>query len=142
MRIDSPTSVRPPADLAARFTFWRLVAFDLTKASPPGSSDAEDGTNGAHKGVAYGTERGFTAAFELVVTPAVCALFGHFLDGWLGTGRIFTLGFAIFVSCYVVWKLWYQYNNEMERLDAERRGTPSAAATASAPATSSTAGTR
>ena len=70
---------------------------------------------------ARSVDRGFTAAFELVATPAAFGFLGYLVDRWLGTGPIFTIALAGFVACYVVWKLWYQYNAEMDRLDAERR---------------------
>lgn len=66
-----------------------------------------------------GAERGFTAAFELVATPALFGLIGYFLDARLGTGRLLTFGLAIFVVVYLLWKLWYQYTTEMVRLEAE-----------------------
>jgi hypothetical protein len=65
------------------------------------------------------TDRGFTAAFELVMTPALFAFIGHLIDGKLGTGRIFTLVLAIVVGAYEVWKLWYGYNAEVASLEAE-----------------------
>jgi F0F1-type ATP synthase assembly protein I len=64
-------------------------------------------------------ERGFTAAFELVATPALFALFGWFLDSRLGTGPFLTIGLATFVAGYLVWKLLYNYNAEMTRLESD-----------------------
>lgn len=64
-------------------------------------------------------ERGFTAAFELVATPALFGLIGYFLDARLGTGRLLTVGLAVLVAGYLIWKLWYQYTTEMVKLEAE-----------------------
>ncbi|MGI9612246.1 MAG: AtpZ/AtpI family protein [Acidimicrobiales bacterium] len=64
-------------------------------------------------------ERGFAAAFELVATPALFALIGWFLDSRLGTGPFLLIGLTTFVAAYQVWKLWYNYNAEMERLEAQ-----------------------
>ncbi len=66
-------------------------------------------------------DRGFTAAFELVMTPALFGLIGYFIDRQLETGRIFTIGFAVVVASYLIWKLVYQYNTEMDQLEADRR---------------------
>lgn len=67
----------------------------------------------------YSAERGFTAAFELVATPALFGLIGYLLDRWLGTGPVLTIGLTFVVACYVVWKLWYGYNVAMLRLETE-----------------------
>jgi len=72
-------------------------------------------------GTGHSLERGFSAAFELVATPAVFGLIGYFVDRWLGTGPWIALTLAALVSIYVVWKLWYGYNADMDRLEAERR---------------------
>ena len=66
-------------------------------------------------------DRGFTAAFELVMTPALFGLIGYFIDRQLQTGRIFTISLAAVVSLYVIWKLVYQYNTQMDQLQAELR---------------------
>jgi F0F1-type ATP synthase assembly protein I len=65
-------------------------------------------------------DRGFTAAFELVATPALFGFIGWFLDGRLGTGPILTIALTVFVAGYVLWKLLHQYNLEMDRLEDER----------------------
>jgi len=72
-------------------------------------------------GVGHGVERGFTAAFELVATPVLFAVIGYFLDRRLGTGPFLTIALTVFVAGYVIWKLWYNYSAEMDRLDAARR---------------------
>lgn len=85
--------------------------------------------------IGQSAERGFSAAFELVATPALLGLIGYFIDRWLGTSPVFTIALAGFTACYVIWKLWYQYNAAMAELEAEligartggRNGTPSPA---------------
>jgi hypothetical protein len=64
-------------------------------------------------------DRGFTAAFELVATPALFGLLGYFIDGRLGTGVLFTAALTIVVAGYCLWKLWCQYNHQMEELESE-----------------------
>jgi F0F1-type ATP synthase assembly protein I len=41
---------------------------------------------------------GFAKAVELVGTPLLCGIAGHFLDRWLGTGPVLT-------ALFVVWAL-------------------------------------
>lgn len=69
-----------------------------------------------------GVERGFTAAFELVATPALFGVIGYFIDSRLGSGPWLTIGLTAVVASYLVWKLWYQYNAEMLELEAELIG--------------------
>ena len=64
-------------------------------------------------------ERGFTAAFELVATPALFGLIGYFIDRWLGTGPWFMIVLTVVVAAYEIWKLWYQYTVKMTELEAE-----------------------
>ena len=64
-------------------------------------------------------ERGFSAAFELVATPALFGLIGWFVDRRLGTGPILTIALTTFVAGYVIWKLLYNYTAEMNRLESE-----------------------
>jgi hypothetical protein len=72
------------------------------------------------RGFGHMAERGFTAAFELVVTPVLFGFIGHAIDGRLGTGRLFTIALSVVVTVYVVWKLCYNYLAEMKALEAER----------------------
>lgn len=64
-------------------------------------------------------ERGFTAAFELVATPALFGFIGYLVDRRLGTGPVVTIVLAALVAAYCIWKLWYQYNEQMEGLEAD-----------------------
>jgi len=63
----------------------------------------------------------FSAAFEMVVTPALFGLLGWFIDGRVGTFPIFTLALVAVTLSYEVWKLYRHYNAEMEAALEERR---------------------
>ena len=63
-------------------------------------------------------DEGITAAFELVLTPALFALFGYFIDRWLGTTPVFLFLLAGIVLTYEVWRLWYVYTERMKKLEA------------------------
>lgn len=65
-----------------------------------------------------GADDGITAALELVLTPALFAFFGYLLDGWLGTGLVFTVALALIVFVYEVWKLAYAYTQKMKAYEA------------------------
>ena len=65
-----------------------------------------------------GADDGITAAFELVLTPALFALFGWLVDRWLGTTPLFVLAFAGIVLAYEVWRLWYNYTERMKSYEA------------------------
>jgi hypothetical protein len=74
---------------------------------------------------------GLSAAFELVVTPAIFGFLGFLLDRVLGTVPLFTLVFSVAVLVYMVWKFWAQYMRdseaELERWRAARAAARSAA---------------
>jgi hypothetical protein len=74
---------------------------------------------------------GLSAAFEMVVTPAIFGVLGFFLDRFLGTVPVFTLVFSVAVLSYMVWKFWAQYMRdseaELERWRAARAATRTAA---------------
>ena len=61
------------------------------------------------------------AGFELVVTPAIFALLGWFIDTRLGTTPIFTLVLGGLVLAYEVWKLLYWYTHELDHQLDDRR---------------------
>jgi F0F1-type ATP synthase assembly protein I len=54
-------------------------------------------------------------AFELVATPGIFGFFGWLLDRRLGTTPLFAFVFFFVVLGYVVWKLWSQYEADMQR---------------------------
>jgi F0F1-type ATP synthase assembly protein I len=58
-------------------------------------------------------EDGVVAAFELVLTPALFALFGYLIDKWLGTSPLFLASMGGLVAVYEIWKLWYTYTQKM-----------------------------
>ena len=66
-------------------------------------------------------------AFELVVTPALFALIGHFIDRWLGTGFVLTLVLTVFCVVGMSIRMVYGYNDAMKQHEAEavwrRKGT-------------------
>jgi hypothetical protein len=74
---------------------------------------------------------GLSAAFELVVTPAIFGVGGFFLDRVLGTVPVFTLVLSVVVLIYMVWKFWAQYMRdseaELERWRAARASARTAA---------------
>ena len=63
----------------------------------------------------------FSAAFEMVITPAVFGLLGWFIDSRLGTFPIVTLVLVAVTLSYEVWKLYSQYSRNMDRALEERR---------------------
>ncbi len=70
-----------------------------------------------------GAGEAFSAAFEMIVTPAIFAAFGWFLDGRLGIFPIFTLSLAGAVFAYQVWKLCRRFGDELDAaLEARRAG--------------------
>ena len=73
-----------------------------------------------------GADDGVTAAFELVLTPALFAVFGYLIDRWLGTTPIFIFVLAGIVAVYEVWKLWFNYTQRLPAYEAalpDTRGT-------------------
>ena len=58
-------------------------------------------------------------AFELVVTPALFALIGHFIDRWLGTGFVFTLVLTVFCVVGMSIRMVYGYIDAMKQHEAE-----------------------
>ncbi len=63
-------------------------------------------------------EDGVTAAFELVLTPALFAFLGYLVDQWTGVGHLFVFIFGGVVAVYEIWKLWYTYTERMKALEA------------------------
>ena len=53
-------------------------------------------------------------ACELVVTPGIFGFLGWLLDQKVGTTPLFTLTFTLAVFGYVCWKLWGNYERQMQ----------------------------
>lgn len=64
------------------------------------------------------------AAVELVVTPALMALVGWLVDGWIGTTPLITVLLAAFTLGYVVWKQYVAYQGSMDREQDRLLGRP------------------
>ena len=62
---------------------------------------------------------GFAKAVEFVVTPLIFGIFGHFLDGWLGTGIILTFVLAAWALAVTVAMTVRRYGEAM-RAEEER----------------------
>ena len=68
-----------------------------------------------------GAGEAFSAAFEMVVTPAIFGFLGWLIDSRLGLFPVFTLVFVGIVLTYEVWKLYVRYSAEMDAaLDLRR----------------------
>jgi hypothetical protein len=63
----------------------------------------------------------FSAAFEMIATPALFGLLGWYIDGRLGVYPIVTLVFIGITLAYEVWKLWANYSAQMDAALEERR---------------------
>ena len=83
------------------------------------SLSGEAQTPSPNGGLGRQIERGFTAAFELVATPALFGFIGYLIDRQLGTGPWVMVVLVVIVASYEIWKLWYQYNTTMTRLERE-----------------------
>ena len=58
-------------------------------------------------------------AFELVVTPTLFALIGHFIDRWLGTRFVFAVALGIFCVVGMSIRMFYGYVEAMKQHEAE-----------------------
>jgi F0F1-type ATP synthase assembly protein I len=62
---------------------------------------------------------GFSKAVEFVLTPLLCAVIGHFLDAWLGTGPVLTVVLGAWALAVTVGMTVRRYNEYM-RAEEER----------------------
>lgn len=60
----------------------------------------------------------FSRAIEFVATPFLFGLFGLFLDGRLGTGRVFTVLLAALALVGMFLRFWYRYVEDMKSEEA------------------------
>lgn len=58
-------------------------------------------------------------AVEYVAVPLIFALFGHLLDGWLGTGKILMVALFVFAVVGMFVRAWFAYGVAMDREDAK-----------------------
>ena len=58
-------------------------------------------------------------AFELVVTPALFAVIGHFIDRAAGTHFIFTLALTVFCIIGMSIRMIYGYVEQMKEFEQE-----------------------
>lgn len=65
-----------------------------------------------------GFGNGLAKAVELVVTPLVFGLIGHFVDRWLGTNPAFTILLVIFALAGLCARMYYGYDTEMKAHEA------------------------
>jgi hypothetical protein len=65
-------------------------------------------------------------AFELVLSPAIFGFLGYLLDRWLGTVPLFTVVLSVFTLSYLVWKLYFEYQTEMELQERDKPWTRAA----------------
>jgi F0F1-type ATP synthase assembly protein I len=72
------------------------------------------------------TYRGFgdalARAIELVVTPLLFGLGGHFLDRWLGTSPLLLIVFVAFAVVGLAVRTYYAYETEMRAHEARLLG--------------------
>jgi lysozyme family protein len=58
-------------------------------------------------------------AVEFVVTPMLFGFGGHLLDGWLGTGVVFTALLAVFALVGTSVRMYYSYEAAMKAHEAD-----------------------
>lgn len=58
-------------------------------------------------------------AFEFVVTPMLFGFGGHLLDGWLGSGAVFTALLAALALAGTSIRMYYGYEAAMQAHEAE-----------------------
>ena len=65
----------------------------------------------------------FSAAFEMIITPALFGLLGWFIDSRLGLFPVFTLVLAGIVLAYETQKLCASYRRSLDEALQRRRAT-------------------
>ena len=69
----------------------------------------------ANKHLYNGFGHSFARAFELAVTPAIFGFLGHLLDRALGTSPVFLIVFALFCVIGMGVRMYYGYDEAMQR---------------------------
>ncbi len=64
--------------------------------------------------------RGVSQGAEFAGGIVVFFLMGLALDAWLDTTPVFMISLVLFATIGQFVKIWYEYSNEMQRLEAER----------------------
>lgn len=59
---------------------------------------------------------------ELVLTPAIFAVIGFVLDGWIGIRPVLTIGFALFALAGMGVRMYYGYEQAMKAEEARLPG--------------------
>lgn len=93
--------------------------------SPSGASEQPgnmDVNLSARRELKNGFGDALSAAFEMVLTPAILGAIGFLIDRWLGTLPVFTITLAVFTLGYELWKAWVRYEADMDRHERELRG--------------------
>ena len=57
-------------------------------------------------------------AVELVATPGLFALGGHYLDRWAGTAPAFTIALTVLALVGMIARVWYGYDDAMRRQES------------------------
>ena len=68
-----------------------------------------------------GFERALAQSIEIVATPLLFALFGHWLDGRFGTGPVLAIAFGLLGLVAISLRSYLWYRASMER---EEKGKP------------------
>lgn len=61
-----------------------------------------------------------TRAVEFVAVPAIFAFLGHLVDGWAGTGSLFTVVLAVVALAGTFIRAYYAYEIAMREHEASR----------------------
>jgi F0F1-type ATP synthase assembly protein I len=91
---------------------------------PPSSSGVYDVAFdlSAKRELSNGFGNALSTAVELAVTPALLALIGWWIDGWLGTRPVFFLALFAFTIGYVSWKQYTAYRARMQEHERKLLG--------------------
>ena len=71
---------------------------------------------GQNRALYQNASDGYTLAFELVLTPLLMALLGHFVDRAVGTGVLVALSFGVIGLLGVSYRAYVAYTARMKQL--------------------------
>jgi F0F1-type ATP synthase assembly protein I len=63
----------------------------------------------------------FSAAFEMIATPAIFGVVGWYLDRRLGTTPWLLIGLVLFTASYQIFKMYSVYAAKMDAIQQEMR---------------------